>query len=371
VISAQDDLFGHQLPTTFDHVGSSDPAWVERYWYSGHRVPEGDIVFDLGLGYYPNRNVMDCFAGVSCNGVQTNFRASRRLRGNPLATEVGPLKVEVLKGLRRHRLVLEQNDSGLAFDVVFEATMHPHEEEPHFRRRDGRVVEDMVRTGQFGRYNGWLEFQGRRVELTPDTWWAQRDHSWGIRAGMHTDETQPPTLEYPPFFYVWGQVQFEDFGVHLYAQERAPGKLFYLSGELAGRLGEAPLKRTRMSGFSQRITWAEDPLGQTMHSASFEFALQDASVRTMEITAMPARYFLKGGLYGGMAGWSQGDDRGQLHIEHESWRHDDPEVRRMARTLSDHVVRARMDGKTGWGILEYGVGKGYPLYPQIQHFPAI
>jgi hypothetical protein len=30
-----------------------------------------------------------------------------------------------------------------------------------------------------------------------------------------------------------------------------------------------------------------------------------------------------------------------------------------------------MDGETGWGILEYGVGKGYPLYPEIQSFPAI
>jgi hypothetical protein len=112
-------------------------------------------------------------------------------------------------------------------------------------------------------------------------------------------------------------------------------------------------------------------MGQTLQSATFEFTLQDASVRTMEITAMPARYFLKGGLYGGMAGWSQGDDRGPLHIEHESWSHDDPDVRRQARTLSDHVVQARMDGKTGWGILEYGVGRGYALYPQIQRFPAI
>lgn len=371
MISGQDDLFGHQLPTTFDHVVSSDPAWVERYWYSGHQVPGGDIVFDLGMGLYPNRNVMDCFAGVSSGGVQTNFRASRRLRGNPLATEVGPLKVQVLEGLKRHRLTLERNDSGLAFDVIFDATTQAHEEEPHFRRRDGRVVEDMVRMGQFGRYSGWLEFQGRRVEMTPDTWWAQRDHSWGIRAGMHTDETRLPVTQYPPFFYVWGQVQFEDFGVHLYAQEREPGRMFYLSGELAGRLGEPPLKRARMTGFSQSVEWADDPFGQTIRSATFEFSLQDGSRRTMEITAMPARYFLKGGLYGGMAGHSQGDDRGPLHIEHETWRLDDPDVRRVARTLGDHVVRARMDGQIGWGILEYGVGKGYPAYEAVQRFPAI
>jgi hypothetical protein len=37
-------------------------------------------MFDIGLGYHPNRNVMDAFAGVAVPGRQWNFRASRRLR---------------------------------------------------------------------------------------------------------------------------------------------------------------------------------------------------------------------------------------------------------------------------------------------------
>jgi hypothetical protein len=45
------------------------------------------------MGYYPNRNVMDGFAGISWKGTQHNFRASRRLRGDPLATRVGPVRV--------------------------------------------------------------------------------------------------------------------------------------------------------------------------------------------------------------------------------------------------------------------------------------
>ena len=50
MLTAQDDFIGHQLPTTFDHVGTSDPAWMERMWYTGHPVPAGDIIFDIGLG---------------------------------------------------------------------------------------------------------------------------------------------------------------------------------------------------------------------------------------------------------------------------------------------------------------------------------
>ena len=83
MLTAQDDFIGHQLPTTFDHVGTSDPAWMERMWYTGHPVPAGDIIFDIGLGYYHNKNVMDAFAGVTIDNVQHNIRMSRRLRPRP------------------------------------------------------------------------------------------------------------------------------------------------------------------------------------------------------------------------------------------------------------------------------------------------
>jgi hypothetical protein len=121
MLTAQDDLIGHQLPTTFDHVGTSDPAWMERLWYTGH-PHAGNVIFDIGLGYHPNRNVMDGFAGVTVGWTQYNFRASRRLRPNPLVTTVGPLKIEVLEGLRRHRLQLAPNESALAFDLEFIGT---------------------------------------------------------------------------------------------------------------------------------------------------------------------------------------------------------------------------------------------------------
>ena len=111
MLTKQDDFIGHQLPTTFDHVMSSDPSWMERLWYTGHPKPAGDFIFDIGLGWHPNRNVMDGFAGVAFAGKQYNFRASRRLRPDPLTTAIGPMKIEVLEGLRRHRLTLAPNES--------------------------------------------------------------------------------------------------------------------------------------------------------------------------------------------------------------------------------------------------------------------
>ncbi len=370
MLTPQDDLLGHQLPTTFDHVGTSDPTWMERLWYTGHPA-SGEVIFDIGLGYHPNRNVMDAFAGVTVGTTQTNFRASRRLRPNPLDTAVGPLKIEVLEGLRRHRLQLAPNDSGVSFDLEFIATMNAHEEEPHFRRRNGRVTEDMARAQQLGSYSGWLEVGGKRYEITPAQWLGQRDHSWGVRAEMRTDESHPPVTFYPPFFYAWTTIQFAKRGLHVFFKERAPGDPIYISGEEVLPLGTKADPGRRLAGVSHRIVWAADPHGQTVVAGEFDIRLEDGTAKTLKICTLPARYFLKGGLYGGLNGWFHGDDKGRLHVEHDCWNLEDPAIRKLARTLCDHVIEVRDGQETGYGIMEYGVGKGYSLYPEVQQHPPI
>jgi hypothetical protein len=94
-------------------------------------------------------------------------------------------------------------------------------------------------------------------------------------------------------------------------------------------------------------------------------------MRRIKIRALPGRFFLKGGLYGGLEGWSHGDDKGKFHAEHEVWTLADPETRRLVRTLSDHVIEVTDGDEVGYGIVEYGVGKGYARYAEVQGFPPI
>ena len=370
MLTAQDDFIGHQLPTTFDHVDSSDPAWMERLWYTGH-PKSGNLIFDIGLGYHPNRNVMDVFAGITIGTRQINFRASRHLRPNPLETVVGPLRIEVIEGLKRHRLVLHANESGLSFDLEFLGTMNAHEERPHFRRRGGRVTEHMARGQQLGAYRGWIEVDGQRQTVEPSEWLGQRDHSWGIRSEMRTDETSPPMTFYPPFFYAWMTAQFPERGLHVFFKERAPGEHIYLSGEEVAPLGRESHRGKRIVDVNHDVQWADDPHGQTISSVTFNLKLDDGSQRLLSIRALPARFFLKGGLYGGLNGWFHGDDKGKLHIEHERWDLGDAFTRRKARTLCDHAIEVRMGNEVGYGIMEYGVGKGYAEYTQVQQHPPI
>ena len=371
MLTPQDDLIGHQTTTTFDHVGTSDPAWMERLWYTGHPVPAGDIIFDIGLGYHPNRNVMDAFAGVEAGGTQYNFRVSRHARPNPLETTVGPLSFKVIEGMRHHRLVLARNDSPISFDIEFLGSMNPHEEEPHFRRRQGRVTEDMARVEQLGRYKGWLRVGQTRHVLTPETWWGQRDHSWGIRAEMRTDETSPPLTFYPPFLYAWTTVQFPTRGLHIFFKERSRGETIYLSGEEVYPLGTRAKPGSRLGAVGHDIRFAPDPHGQTVAGASWDLRFANGSERRIEIRTLEGRYFLKGGLYGGLNGWMHGSDKGKLYAEHDSWNLKDPDIRKRVRTLSDHVIEVRDGGEVGYGIMEYGVGKGFDAYEAVQNHPPI
>jgi hypothetical protein len=371
MLTPQDDFIGHQLPTTFDHVGSSDPAWMERLWYTAHPTPGGDAIIDIGLGYYPNKNVMDAFAGITVGGVQYNLRVSRRLRPLGLKTEIGPLSISVVEGFVRHRIVVAQNDSGIACDLEFFGTMNPHEEEPHFRRRNGRVTEHMARMEQLGLMRGWFEANGVRHILDDGRWLAQRDHSWGIRAEMRTDPTSPPETFYPPFFYCWTTAQFANRGLHIFFKERAPGSLIYISGEDVLPLGQKPKANGQLDAVAHDAKWAVDPCGQTLEAIEFEATFADRSSRKIQVRTLPGRFFLKGGLYGGLNGWFHGDEKGRLFLDHNSWDHSDPEARRVMRTLSDHVIEVHDQGEVGYGIIEYGVGTDYARYEEVQRHPPI
>jgi hypothetical protein len=362
----QDDFIGHQLPTSFACVGTSDPAWMERMWFCGHLIPAGDVIFELGIGWHPNRNVLDGFAGATVGSTQYNFRASRSLKRDSATASLGPLKITVLEGMRELRLQLEPNESKIAFDVIFTASAVPHEENPHFRRRFGRVTEDLMRYSQVGRMAGWLEVAGKRYELTRDNCWAQRDHSWGIRTELRTDPKHPMTT-FPPFFYIWSVFQTPKRALHVYFNERAIGNKIYLTGE------DIPVGATRgnrLVDAAHEMIFADDPLGQTVERAELKLTFEDGSVKDLGLRTLKGRYYQSGGCYGGLNGWFHGDDKGEYYQEQDTWDLDDAHTRKYARTLSDHVVEIRYGDEVGYGILEFGVIKGFPAYEHVQMHPA-
>ena len=86
-----DERFDHQLADTFATVGTSDPSWTEKVCAMA-AAKDGSLQLGFGLGKYPNRNVMDGYAGISRGVEQMTVRASRRLSPDPEATVIGPIR---------------------------------------------------------------------------------------------------------------------------------------------------------------------------------------------------------------------------------------------------------------------------------------
>lgn len=321
MLTPMDDTLWHQLPTTFDHVGTSDPRFFDRYWF-GCYAPDGSAAFQLTMGAYRNMNVLDAGAAAIVDGQQYNVRVSRELQrsAEPVCRE---LRVEPLEPLRRLRLTVAEGPQPLTAELVWTGIEEPSEEHPHFERHRGRIAQEYVRFSQIGVADGWIDIAGRRYDAR--NWWACRDHSWGVRRGMGVREpiTGPKAnLAERGHLQAFLYFSTDDLSgkVHVqYRGEDAP----YTTGTITDR----------QTGTTQDVDHVD--LGVDFHSDSRRFQATEMSVTLgdgthLTLGAVPlGPSFAMPGL-----GYSGGFDdragpgawRGESHHETDVWAVDHPSV---------------------------------------------
>src|ERR1700755_1433623 len=106
MLSPLDDTLHHQLGTTFDHAGTSDPRFFDRYWFAIYDPEGSEPAINTGMCTYLNMNVIDGYAWVIPGGQQPNVRVSSALRpalfaSDPFVSASGPLRVSILEPFRR------------------------------------------------------------------------------------------------------------------------------------------------------------------------------------------------------------------------------------------------------------------------------
>jgi hypothetical protein len=360
---ASDEGLTHQIVDTFATVAESDLSWTEKVWTSIARK-DGALQIDFGLGRYPNRNVMDGFAGISRGREQWTVRAGRELLRDPETTAVGPIRYEVLKPLEKVRFVLGENDSlPLTFDVTFERAMPPFFEERHRQREDGgfRVVSDVVRYHQAGTVSGRVRIDGRDHEVRPDEWFAFRDHSWGIRldVGQAPPDLRPrrehwggEDLARTKFLLHWTPMLFRrpdgtSYELHYYLQMRGEGT-FYFSGYL-----------NRPDGSQEKVGRVRPELSfddrtRRLRGGRVHFDMISGETRTVEVEVPGESGFHLGqGLYLGLDGRHHGGWRGALSVEGERIEDvTEPQTLRRIHQLRDCPLRVRESDAEGYGIFE-------------------
>jgi hypothetical protein len=312
LLTPLDDTPWHQVPTTFDHVGTSDVRFFDRLWFAASdRRGGGALQFTIGV--YQNMNVVDGGFVVVHDGRQHNVRVSRQLRPT-YDTSCGPLRIDVLEPLRRIRLSVAPNEGTVHGELEWRGTFAPQEERHHFNRSWGRILEDYARYDQIGELSGWLVVDGERIEL--DDWWGCRDHSWGVRERVgvpepYTGEVAPPGASMFAFLFFststhGGHVQVtrRDGADHLTAEiiDRETGESF---------VGERVSVEAEFvdEGRPRRFRWA-----------AFEVTSADGSVTRFEVEAAGSAVAMPGLGYGGYDdGLGLGVHRGVQHLESDVW----------------------------------------------------
>src|SRR6187402_319455 len=122
---AADETFNHQITDTFATVAQSDRSWTEKVCAMAC-ARDGSLQLGFGMGKYPNRNVLDAYAGVSRGKEQWTVRASRHLAPEPERSAAGPIRYEIVEPLHAIKFALEPNDVvPVSFEWWFEGAVPP------------------------------------------------------------------------------------------------------------------------------------------------------------------------------------------------------------------------------------------------------
>lgn len=366
-----DESFVHQIVDTFATVSQTDPCWTEKVCGMA-AARDGSLQIGFGFGKYPNRNVFDGYGGVSRGVAQWTVRASRALAPAPELLAVGPLHYEIVEPLRKVRVRLEPSEAQpVAFDVVLEGAVPCMLEEREDRRTltGYRHTAHQIRYHQTGTAAGWLELEGRRVEISPDAWVATRDHSWGVRpdVGVPLPDGQPDPLAGVDLrvLALWSPVLLERpdgsrYAFHQYILSvRGPGFVHEL---VQGGFEHPDGRREPVRAIVPELRF--DPRNKRLLGGRFRCELADGSERVLDAEALSDTGFhLGAGLYLGLDGHHHGSWRGALHVEGEHIADcSAPAVVERIHQFRDCMIRVRdaATGAVGFGNCQTYVSGPWP-----------
>jgi len=338
-----DDYLVHQTPEPIASPGTGDRNFYDRHFFNGFSR-EGDLYFGAALGLYPNRRVMDAALSVLSEGVQHVVRASRLAPAERTETCVGPLAVDVVEPLRALRVRLGANEAGLEADLVFRARTPPIEEPRFTLRSEGRLVMDLTRLTQFGRWEGWLRLAGARRTIEPTRVLGVRDRSWGVRP-VGEPEGGAPGLP-PQFFWLWAPIHFDDVCTHFDANEDAEGRAWHAAGSVVEAREDGAIEP--MAAVAHRVRWKPG----TRRAVAAELTLTPHRGAAHRITLEPILDFQMVGLGYLHPTWGHGVWKGPEAVATETWRLAGLDPLDPRHLHVQQLCRARLGEREGLAVLE-------------------
>ncbi len=366
-LSSWDDYPVHQTAETIRHVATSDRNFYDRYYFNLHGSSD-ELFMVVGLGCYPNLEVMDAFCCIRRGDTQHVVRSSKVL-DDRMRTTIGPIRVEVIEPLRKVRVVCDPSGPdgsatdgstlGIAADLLWEGAIPAYEEPRQFVRKHGRVMFDTMRFAQTGYWTGSIEVAGESFAVTPDRWWGTRDRSWGVRPhgepehpGVRQGEGQLTGMwNYDP-------MQFADHSILYMLNEEADGERVL---EEAVRIWVDASRGVEFLGRPEYDHTLKSGTRMVTHSV-LSFPEAPDGPLDIDVTPLLPAYIAIGTGYGIEDDWRHGMYQGALAVQGREYRMDDIEPFGHF-TIVDQVARfTQSNGTVGYGLHEHAFLGAFPKY---------
>lgn len=353
MLNKLDDFPIHQTPEPIAHPATSDRNVYDRTWYNGY-AEDGAYYFGVGMAVYPHRGILDCaFSVVQPDGRQHCFFASRRAPIERTEMQVGPFRLEVIEPMRRTRVVLEKNPSGISCDLTFSARTAALQESRQTLWSGARRIMDATRFDQFGRWSGSIRHPDGDIAVDDKICRGTKDRSWGVR-GVGERETGGAPVQPTGIFFLWAPLFWDDHITHAIFFDGQRGEALVREGMIAPLYAsEAEVPgvedgKDRRMGTAHRVKYV--PGTRLAKSAEIDLIELDGSTRTIALE--PILKFQMKGLGYSHPEWGQGMWKGELATGSESF---EPQKLNMLAPENIHVqqvVRASDGKRTGIGVLE-------------------
>ncbi len=338
-MSGIDEYLVHNYPHPVRVMWTTDAQAYERIWFTA-QDDAGELLVVCGLAFYPNLGTAEAFAIVNHAGRHTTVRAHRLLGDNRMDMRIGPIAYEVVEPFREWRLVLDENDYGISYDIRWFDTKRAV-----FRNlgagmiAGGKPFGGVAGYDGFGVEEGWVRAGDTRFDLTRVHFNGTRDHHWGTRDGVGGrgrwsgwQHVLSGAFVQFPEWSAWGD--------HLMRNLGDP------------RPGSSTLRRR-----THRLRFEDDT--SLLLGGEVDMEFPSGEVKTMTFERLGNQIaFLRCGMYGGPNGGTPDGDIwhgmyvGDGVVTGETYDANDPHVRTRICGLDQHHMRFECDGQVSYGLFE-------------------
>ena len=354
MITTFDDYPIHQTSLPIAVPATSDRNAYDRFWFNGF-VGDGSLYFSAAMGFYPNRHVLDGGFSVLIDGHQHSLHISGAAPVDRSRTEIGPLRIETIIPMRRHRVVVDDRPRGFEADIIFEAGTGAHEEARQILTDGVQTSTDVTRLSQFGSWSGWIAIKGKRIEIDPRVTNGTRDRSWGVRP-CGEGEGRPHRWA-TQLYFGWSQTFWEDCVLHgvFFVDEK--GQMLLSSGATLARIppGDEPVFARDTGEIEARpCGYKFDYMPGTRRIKHAMMAYRRRSGELLEVDYEPLVYFQMAGLGYAHPSWGHGCWKGDYAIGDETWKLDELDSTQPHLFHVQQVCTVTLNGsQKGCGILEH------------------